>query len=682
MANRGKSLKENRRFYNGLLLVIFTATLFFITIYKIEMDKLNLKLGDIAPVDIRATKDLEDIYTTERLRKEAAEKVEARYRIYPSVQMGMKNKIKDFLDTTRDIKAIENLSLTRKAEQLMESQSLGLTKNDILTALRMDYKTLNNLESNLFDLINQIMGNGIREADLEYEKNNLASTFESLNMTEAEKELGLALILATIEANEFIDTVETERKQKEAADKVETVILKENEIIAQQGSIIGERELYLIRESGLLKEDNKIPVSTIIGIVILISLILVIIFGYIYYYNKEILYNNRLLIVLIISLAVILISKEMYKISAYIMPIGTAALLISILIDPRLAFVINIFLSFYLGFLLKLDGSISTMYIVSGSIASLLAIKQDQRYNIFIKGLIIGVVNVLSLVSYGLALNVGALESFSQGAYSFLNGIISSVLTLGSLPIWENVFSVLTTMKLLELSNPNQPLLKKLLLEAPGTYHHSILVGNLAESAAESVSANPLLARVGAYYHDIGKSIRPFYFAENQFGMENPHERLQPMQSTAIITSHTSDGLALGKEEKLPKEILDIIEQHHGNTLVAYFYHKAKELNKDIDISQDEFRYKGRKPQSKEAAIVMLADSSEAAVRSMKDLSKEKIEEMVRRVVDGKLKDGQLDECDITLKEIEVIINSFVKVLTGIYHERIEYPITEEKAEG
>lgn len=682
MANRGKSLKENRRFYNGLLLVIFTATLFFITIYKIEMDKLNLKLGDIAPVDIRATKDLEDIYTTERLRKEAAEKVEARYRIYPSVQMGMKNKIKDFLDTTRDIKAIENLSLTRKAEQLMESQSLGLTKNDILTALRMDYKTLNNLESNLFDLINQIMGNGIREADLEYEKNNLASTFESLNMTEAEKELGLALILATIEANEFIDTVETERKQKEAADKVETVILKENEIIAQQGSIIGERELYLIRESGLLKEDNKIPVSTIIGIVILISLILVIIFGYIYYYNKEILYNNRLLIVLIISLAVILISKEMYKISAYIMPIGTAALLISILIDPRLAFVINIFLSFYLGFLLKLDGSISTMYIVSGSIASLLAIKQDQRYNIFIKGLIIGVVNVLSLVSYGLALNVGALESFSQGAYSFLNGIISSVLTLGSLPIWENVFSVLTTMKLLELSNPNQPLLKKLLLEAPGTYHHSILVGNLAESAAESVSANPLLARVGAYYHDIGKSIKPFYFAENQFGMENPHERLQPMQSTAIITSHTSDGLALGKEEKLPKEILDIIEQHHGNTLVAYFYHKAKELNKDIDISQDEFRYKGRKPQSKEAAIVMLADSSEAAVRSMKDLSKEKIEEMVRRVVDGKLKDGQLDECDITLKEIEVIINSFVKVLTGIYHERIEYPITEEKAEG
>ncbi|HEY8362640.1 MAG TPA: HDIG domain-containing metalloprotein [Tissierellaceae bacterium] len=685
MANKDNKsdsfLKKNRRLYNGLLLVIFTAALFFITIYKIETDKLELSVGDVAPFDIRATKDLEDIYTTEKLKKEASDKVEPKYRIYPSVQMNMKNKIKDFLDTVRDIKAIENLSLTKKAEQLMENQSLGLTRDDVLIALRMDYKNLNNFENNLFDLINQIMGSGIRESELEYEKNNLKSTFESLDMTDGEKRLGLALMLATIEPNEFIDTAETERLKKEAAESVETVILKENEIIAPHGSIIGERELYLIKESGLLREDNKIPVKTILGIIILISLIIFIIIGYIYYYNKDILNNNMFLIVLIVTIAVIFISKELYKISPYIMPIGTTALLISILVDPRLGFVVNIFLSFYLGFLLKLDGSITTMYIISGSIASLLAIKQDQRYNILINGLVMGIVNVLSLASYGMALNVGALDSFSQGLYSFLNGVISSVLALGTLPIWENVFSVLTTMKLLELSNPNQPLLKRLLLEAPGTYHHSILVGNLAESAAESISANPLLARVGAYYHDIGKLMRPFYFSENQFGMENPHDKLQPLQSTAIITSHTSDGVTLGKENKLPKEILDIIEQHHGNTLVAYFYHKAKEINKDIEISEDEFRYKNKKPQSKEAAIVMLADSSEAAVRSMKDISKEKIEEMVKKVVKGKLRDGQLDESDITLKEIDIIANSFIKVLTGIYHDRIEYPKIEEKSE-
>ena len=318
MGTKKNFFKENRRFYNGLLLVIFTATLFFITIYKIEKDKLDLKLGDIAPMDIRATKELEDVYTTERLKKEAAEKVEPRYRIHPSVQMGMKTQIKDFLDTTRDIKAIENLSINRKAEQLMESQSLGLSNNDVLTALRMDYKTLNNLENNLFDLINQIMGNGIRETDIDYEKTNLESTFESLEMTEAEKQLGLALMLATIKPNEYIDVVETQRKQKEEADKIELVILKENEIIAPQGSRIGERELDLIRESGLLREDNKVPVVTILGIVILISLILVIIIGYIYYYNREILYNNRLLIILIITLAVILISKELYNISPYI----------------------------------------------------------------------------------------------------------------------------------------------------------------------------------------------------------------------------------------------------------------------------------------------------------------------------------------------------------------------------
>ena len=349
MATKDKFLKKIEDYIMGYC-CNFYSNPFFITIYKVEQDKLDLKLGDIAPIDIRATKDLEDIHTTERLKKEAAEKVEPRYRIHPSVQMGMKNQIKDFLDTTRDIKAIENLSTSKKAEQLMESQSLGLTDNEILMAVRMDYKTLNNLENNLFDLINQIMGNGIRETEIEYEKNNLKSTFESLEMSDQEKQLGLALMLATIKPNEFIDVAETQRKQNEEVDKIETVILKENEIIAPQGSTIGERELDLIRESGLLKEDNKIPVVTILGIVILISLILLIIIGYIYYYNKEILYNNRLLIVLIITLAVILISKELYNISPYIMPIGTAALLISILIDPRLGFVINIFLSFYLIF--------------------------------------------------------------------------------------------------------------------------------------------------------------------------------------------------------------------------------------------------------------------------------------------------------------------------------------------
>ncbi|OZV13632.1 phosphohydrolase [Tissierella sp. P1] len=682
MDNKKFSITKNRRLYNGLLLVIFTAILFFITIHKLETNKFNLKIGDIAITNIRATKDLEDIYTTEKLKIDAMNKVEPRYRISPSVQMTMKNTIKDFLDTTRDIKAQESISINKKAHLLNEKQELGLSSKEIYIALRMDYKSLNNFENNLMDLINQVMGNGIKETELEYEKENLVKTFESLDMKDEEKQLGLLLMNATIKANEFLDKSETDRRKEEEAKKIETVILKENEIIASQGTTIGERELELIRESGLLKEDNKIPIGVIIGTVMLISLGMSIIVGYIYLFNNEILYNNRLLILLIIILSSIIICKEMYLISPYIMPVATAALLISMLIEPKLGLLVNMFLSFFLGFILRLDASTITMYMISGGIAALIAIKQEQRYNILLNGFIVGAINLLALTSFKLAKGVGGIDSVTTAGYSFLNGIIAAILTLGSLPVWENAFSVLTTLKLLELSNPNQPLLKKLLLEAPGTYHHSILVGNLSEAAAESISANPLLARVASYYHDIGKTIRPYYFAENQFGMENPHNKLQPMQSTTIITSHTIDGMALGKEKKLPKEIIDIIEEHHGNTAVAYFYYKAKELDKDMDISIDAFRYKGRKPQTKEAAIVMLADSSETAVRSMKDLTKEKIEDMVRKVVQGKLKDGQLDECNVTLKEIEITIHSFVNVLTGIYHDRIEYPNVEEKLEA
>ena len=672
---------KNRRIYNGLLLVIFTAILFFITIHKLETNKLKLKIGDIVSADIRATKDLEDDYTTEKLKMEAMNRVEPRYRISPSVQMTMKNTIKDFLDTTRDIKSQENISINKKSELLLQNQSLEITSKEALIALKMDYKTLNKFENDLMDLINQVMGSGIKESELEYEKENLIKIFESLEMKEEEKQLGLSLFNSTINSNEFLDKEETQRKKEEAANNIETVILKENEIIATQGSRITTRELNLIKETGLLKDDNSIPKSMMVGIVLLILLGMLIVVGYIYFFINEILYNNRLLILLIIVILTIVISKELFFISPYLMPVATSSLLISMLIDPKLGILVNIFLSFFLGFILRLDTGIITMYIVSGSIGSLISIKQEQRYNILLNGLIIGVINLLSITSFGLAKGIGGIDSLLNGSYSLLNGLIAAIFTLGSLPIWENVFSILTPLKLLELSNPNQPLLKKLLLEAPGTYHHSILVGNLSEAAAEAISANPLIARVGSYYHDIGKTIRPYYFAENQFGMENPHNKLQPMQSTKIITSHTIDGIALGKEGKLPKEIIDIIDQHHGDTTVAYFYHKAKELDSEIDLSIDEFRYKGKKPQTKEAAIVMLADSSEAAVRSIKDLTKEKIEDMVRKVVQGKLRDGQLDECDVTLKEIETIIKSFINVLTGIYHDRIEYPNIELKSE-
>ena len=234
---------------------------------------------------------------------------------------------------------------------------------------------------------------------------------------------------------------------------------------------------------------------------------------------------------------------------------------------------------------------------------------------------------------------------------------------------------------MLELSNPNTPLLKKLLMEAPGTYHHSMLVANLAELAAEEVKANPVIARIGAYYHDVGKTTRPYFFKENQISKENPHDKITANLSTLIIISHVKEGLELAKEYNIPEVIQDIIAQHHGTTLVKYFYYTVKNNSENPDeVREEDFRYPGPIPSTKEAGIIMLADSVEAAVRSINEPTKGKIEEMVNNIIKDKLHSGQLNDCDLTLKDLETIRKCFLKTLNGIYHQRIEYPTEKAKA--
>jgi putative nucleotidyltransferase with HDIG domain len=228
----------------------------------------------------------------------------------------------------------------------------------------------------------------------------------------------------------------------------------------------------------------------------------------------------------------------------------------------------------------------------------------------------------------------------------------------------------------LELSNPSQPLLRRLLIEAPGTYYHSILVGNLSEAAAEEVEANSLLCRIGAYYHDIGKLKRPYFFKENQITKDNPHDKITANLSALIITSHVKDGIEMARKYKLPSSVINIIHQHHGNTLVAYFYHRALNSEGSEQVTEDKFRYLFPKPQTKEAAIVMLADSVEAYIRSLTEPTQEQVEAGVKKIIRDKLQDGQLEQCDLTLKDLDNIARAFVKVLAGIFHDRIEYPET------
>ena len=290
-----------------------------------------------------------------------------------------------------------------------------------------------------------------------------------------------------------------------------------------------------------------------------------------------------------------------------------------------------------------------------------------------------GLVGALMLGAFDLMAHIGWEQLLQGMGMGIAAGIIAAFFCIGTLPLWEAAFGLVTPMKLLEIANPNQPLLKRLLLEAPGSYHHSIIVGNLAESAAEAIGANVLLARAGAYYHDIGKLSRPYFFGENQVGTENPHDSISPELSTRIITAHTRDGLALAREHRLPAPIQDAIVQHHGTTMVSFFYHKKMESaeNKDeVDIR--DFRYEGPKPQTREAAILMLADSVEAAVRSLNKPTPQKVEELIRGIIKGKMTDGQMTDCPLTLRDMETIVKAFKSTLNGVFHERIEYPDLKE----
>jgi len=369
----------------------------------------------------------------------------------------------------------------------------------------------------------------------------------------------------------------------------------------------------------------------------------------------------------------------------YIFPAAMGGMLIKILIDEKLAIFMSIIMAIC-GSILFNEGMAGTLnfsegiYILFSAIAGILFLsKKNQRSKILQAGTFAALVNLLTILALMFLPN-GQYSGVEYGYYfitALVSGIGSAVLTIGLLPFFEASFGILSTMRLIELSNPNHPLLRKILMEAPGTYHHSVMVANLAESACEAIGANGLLARVGSYYHDIGKTKRPNFFIENQLHLENPHDRLPPDKSANIIIAHVTDGSHILRKYHMPKEIVDIAEQHHGTTLLKFFYHKA--LQDETAIKEDDYRYPGPKAQTKESAVVGIADSVEAAVRSLSKPTPELIESLVKKIVADRLQDGQLNECDITLKEIETVSHTLCETLKGIFHSRIEYPEMTKK---
>ncbi len=361
----------------------------------------------------------------------------------------------------------------------------------------------------------------------------------------------------------------------------------------------------------------------------------------------------------------------------YLIPLAFGAILVTLLADVNLGVITSILVAVLAG-LFYGDVYIAA-YAILGSLAGIYSVRQyKDRAAILKAGLTIGLVNVVAILMINL-LRQAPVELWRillTALYGFLGGMLASALASLLLPTLESLFKITTDIRLLELSNLNAPVLRRLSVEAPGTYHHSLMVGTLAEAAAEAIGANPLLVRVGAYYHDLGKVFKPEYFSENQsFGI-NKHEALSPNMSCLILASHVKDGLEMAREAKLAQDILNLIAQHHGTRIMTYFYRKALDSmnEKSQEIAELDFRYPGPKPQTKEAAVLMMADSIEAASRTLNGPSPAQIQGMIDRLVDSILADNQLDGCDITLREIRLVKESFFKILTGLYHRRLDYP--------
>lgn len=502
---------------------------------------------------------------------------------------------------------------------------------------------------------------------------------------------------ALVNANLRFDSGETARRREMAADRVGMLVtnIPRGAVILREGEVIDAERLAVLDQIRALQGDEVDPVAAL-GYAVLGGLLVFFMWRYVGFVRREGGTGNVFGICMVVGLGMLLWCFALLRLgtvlaeaigrppfdrpSSYVfaVPVAAGATLVTLLLRARVAMVFSVFLSVVFGMLVGWDMAAGLFALLSG-FTGIYAVSQYKERTAIIKaGLIVGAVNVVAVLALATILGrvrpLGALAF--DGACGMAGGVLVAITVSFTLPVLEWMFGVLTDIRLLELSNLNSPLLRRLAVRAPGTYNHSVIVGTLAESAAQHINVNSLLCRVAAYYHDIGKMNKPEYFIENQMDATGRHNRLSPTMSSLIIASHVKDGIKMAREYNLPQPIVDIIPQHHGTRLITYFYKKAKrrEVSEIQEVSESNFRYPGPKPQTKEAAIFMMADSVEAAARTVDEPTPAKFKDVIRKIVNAVILDDQLTETDLTFKDLDGIQESFLKTLNSIYHHRIEYP--------
>jgi putative nucleotidyltransferase with HDIG domain len=696
-----------------IVLCLSFALACLVTITSLTPKRYEVSVGAAAKEAIKAPRMVEDSVNTEALRQAARDNVAPVYAVDEKLADTLISNAQSFFSALESFRNAANTTRAatkpvgadgNAAQEDKRTWQEVISPTDLLAMLiklpvkvtdsALGYSLLDasdaeidQLKALILTTLEKELRAGVSEADQVKTLSRINKDLKISSLSVWLKAMGEMVYDAYLLPTNVVNSVETTRAQEKAADAVEPIYIARGATIVEAGQTVSQQQYDMLLSLDLVKGAEAASRLTP-GVIIYLFSVFGMLGLYLYLFERETFSSNKQMTILaLILLMTITLEWVCYIVDPRVTPAVFGILLTTLLVSRKTAEAVNV--AFALMFALLAGGSGATLFgsdsilsmaamLISGQMVMLVADRSKKRATLIAAGSLGGVAGGVIVVAGGLILNYSWNTSLIYAGLQMASALILSVFCVGMLSVWENLFDIVTPARLHELANTNHPLLKKMMVAAPGTYHHSMMVASLSEGAAEAIGANALLARTGAMYHDVGKLRRPQYFRENQNG-HNIHDTLQPEESAGFIIAHQKDAMSYLSRYRMPSEIKKIVAEHHGTTLVTYFYVKAKQQQTQDGepVIERLFRYQGNLPSTKESAIVMLADSCEAAVRSMSEPTREEVAEMVRRIVQGKMDDGQLKQSPLTLSEINTIEKSFLVTLTGLMHERIRYPALE-----
>lgn len=701
-----KPLSHRRiRMLGLLLLAAAFAAACFLTLVDLSPKLYEIKVGEPSPDTITAPRSIEDEAATEALRESARNNAEKVYSIDENAVAQYVAGAEGFFDALTAMRTSAQSMLPQgsgtalsadewkqtltdeQAAQLSAMTSPALDTDTLAGVLASTTEEIGSLRDIVISKLSTSLEAGLSESGAANVKNSCVREINAMTGVSATlKQVASLALDAYMQPTLVLDEEATADAQNAAADTVDPVMIKKGEVIAERGVNVTEKAYTLLAELGLVQTGEK-NTALAAGIIFGLFIGFLLYAAYLLLYRKDVLCElKKMLIIAILIALTALLAFAGNRADDRLSPALIAIMLCALLVDERAALALTPLIAVMLGVMsVTEDGQFGTAAfsmcastLAAGGAAVIALRKTQSRGALIAAGAVGGLAASFMVTAVMLIEKSDALSILVAVAWTFGSAILSTLLVVGSLSLWEIVFDVATPARLNELGNANQPLLRELMKEAPGTYQHSVMAAALAEAAAERVGADPLLARVACYYHDVGKLRRPLYFKENQKNGENIHDSLPPLESAQAIIAHQKDGVALLTKYKLPSAIIRICSEHHGNSLMTYFYYKAKQA--DPNVSTRGFRYTGNRPSTKESAIVMLSDCCEAAVRSLGETNSEAVAQMVHKLIWSKLstEESMLANAPLTLAEITEIEKSFLRTFSGIMHNRIEYPDLDE----